>query len=104
MGKSKKQENEEMLTDTVPLSRLISDGFLVGGYGWNNTDYFGMQIVKGITTKQVKKVIVREREKEKGKITLDESKVVQLGGPFEEIGGKDEDVGGGSQKVGSDNK
>lgn len=38
------------------------------------------------------------------KITIDDARLVILGGPFQEIGGKDEAVGGGSQKMGSKNK
>lgn len=104
VGKNKKQEGNNMITDSVVLSRLISDGFVIGGYGWNNTDYFATQIVKGITIKQVKKVFVGTKTKESGKITLDEAKVVQLGGPFEKIGDEDESVGGDNQKVGSADK
>ena len=33
---------------------------------------------------------------------IDISRLVILGGTFEEIGGKDEAIGGGNQKVGSD--
>ena len=93
-----------MLTDSVPLSYLISQGILVGGTGWSDTDYFGTQVVKGITVKQVKKNVIKTENEERGKITLDEAKLVQLGGAFQETGGKDEVVGGGSQKVGSDNQ
>lgn len=100
VGKSKKQEDSKMLTDKVVISRLMSDGFMVGGSGWNNTDYFGTQITKGITIKQVKKAVIETEVKERGKITLDDSKMVQLGGPFEKIGEEDESVGGDYKKVG----
>lgn len=38
------------------------------------------------------------------KITIDEARLVLLGGEFEKIGEKDEIIGGGNQKVGSKNK
>lgn len=44
-----------------------------------------------------------ERVTMKNKIPdIDISRLVILGGTFEEIGGKDEAIGGGNQKVGSD--
>ena len=38
------------------------------------------------------------------KLTIDDARLVILGGPFQEIGGEDEAVGGGSQKLGQTNK
>lgn len=38
------------------------------------------------------------------KITIDDARLVILGGPFQEIGGEDEAVGGGSQKLGEANQ
>ena len=93
-----------MLTDTVLWSGLESRGYHVGGNGWVNTDYFGRQKVMGVTIKQEKKVVIKTKEKEKGKITLDKSQLIILGGPFEKIGEKDEVVGEANQKVGSANK
>lgn len=38
------------------------------------------------------------------KLTIDDARLVILGGPFQEIGGEDEAVGGGSQKLGETNQ
>ena len=50
---------------------------------------------------KVKRQVV---DKSKKAPDVDISRLVILGGTFEEIGGKDEAIGGGSQKVGSANK
>lgn len=94
-----------MSSYTVTASWGISNGLpMIGTWGGGDTTVImATQIRTGITTKQIKKVIIKNEIKERGKITLDEAKQVQLGGPFEQIGGKDEAVGSGSQKVGSGN-
>lgn len=91
---------------TVTASWGLSHGLpMVGGYGGGDSYVImGRHVIKGITIKQIKKILVEEEAKKQGKITLDDSKVVQLGGPFEKIGEQDEVVGGRSQKVGSKNK
>ena len=92
-----------MSSYTITASWGLSHGLpMIGTWGGGSTTvYMATQIVKGITTKQIKKVVIKNERKEQGKITLDDSKMVQLGGPFEKIGEEDEDVGGGSQKVGT---
>lgn len=95
-----------MSSYTVTASWGISNGLpMIGTWGGGSTTVImGTQIQKGITTKQIKKVVIKNKKKKQGKITLDEAKLTQLGGPFEKIGEEDESVGGPNQKVGSDNK
>lgn len=50
------------------------------------------------------RVVTRTKATKPKKLTIDDARLVILGGPFQEIGGDDEAVGGGSQKVGSKNK
>lgn len=91
---------------TVTASWGLSHGLpMVGTYGGGSTVVvMAKQIVKGATFEQVKKVVMKSKRKQPGKVTLDDVKTVQLGGPFEKIGEEDESVGGDNQKVGSANK
>jgi hypothetical protein len=50
------------------------------------------------------RVVTRAKTVKPKKLTIDDARLVILGGPFQEIGGDDEAVGGGSQKMGSKNK
>lgn len=50
------------------------------------------------------RVVARAKTVKPKKLTIDDARLVILGGPFQEIGGSDEAVGGGNQKVGSKNK
>ena len=95
-----------MSSYTVTASWGLNHGLrMIGTWGGGSTNvYMARQIEKGITTKYIKKVIIKNKRKQQGKITLDEAKLVQLGGPFEKIGDENEAVGGRNQKVGSDNK
>ena len=52
----------------------------------------------------VTKYMERVRSIRPKKVTIDEARLVILGGEFEKVGGSDEDVGGGNQKVGSAHK
>ena len=91
---------------TITASWGIShDLRMIGTCGGGSTNVImARQIINGATVEQIKKVIIKSKKKEPGKITLDDAKLVQLGGPFEKIGEEDEVVGGRNQKVGSDNK
>ena len=88
-----------MINDSVPISWLISHGYLVGGYGWVNTDYFGKQIRKSVDIEQKVASYVTVGPKQPKKVTLDENKIVELGGEFEKVGGGDEALGDEKQKV-----
>lgn len=50
------------------------------------------------------RLVARAKTVKPKKLTIDDARLVILGGPFQEIGGDDEAIGGGSQKVGSANK
>ena len=89
-----------MITDSVPLSWFLSHGWLVGGNGWSNTEYYGRQITKYVDVEQKVASYVTVGTKRPKKITLDENKMVELGGEFEKVGGGDEALGDEKQKVG----
>lgn len=56
------------------------------------------------TTVTTTSVIGRSKVVKPKKVTIDEARLVILGGEFEKIGDDDEIIGGGDQKVGSANK
>lgn len=77
---------------------MISIGgyIVVEGNTGGSGDMYKYQTYKATKTLYIHKAVAKKKKTP----NIDQSILVQLGGPFEQIGGNDEAVGGGSQKVG----
>lgn len=90
-----------MIYDSVPLSWFTSNWGPVGGEGWSDTEYYGRQIIRGITVTQPYATFIDTKDRVPRDIDIEEPFLVKLGGPFENVGGDDTAVGGAYKKAGT---